>query len=116
MEEPQRCWFSRGCSADQSALFVRMPSASQSRETKTHRIAKLVCHSHGNLIRTQPGGSAWKLLCALYAWYGDDNADSQTKDMEKCGICGGTPPSGTSSRDSVLRLIPQATARNIKGQ
>jgi hypothetical protein len=32
MEKPQRCWFSRGCSPEQSATFVALPNASQSRD------------------------------------------------------------------------------------
>src|SRR5215469_6544662 len=50
------------------------------------------------------------------AWYGNDDADIQTKDVEKCGICGGDPTKRDIFKDSVLRLIPQVSARNVKRQ
>ena len=50
------------------------------------------------------------------AWYGDDDGDMQTKDVEKGGICGGDPTKRDIFKDSVLRLIPQVTVRNIKRQ
>ena len=50
------------------------------------------------------------------AWYGEDDADTETKDVAKCGICGGDPAKQDIFKDSILRLIPQVTARNIKRQ
>ena len=48
------------------------------------------------------------------AWYGEDDDETETKDVEKCGICRGDPTKRDIFKDSVLRLIPHVTARNIK--
>jgi hypothetical protein len=50
------------------------------------------------------------------AWYGEDDAEPLTKDVEKCGICGGDPTKRDIFKHSLLRLIPHVTARNIKRQ
>jgi hypothetical protein len=49
------------------------------------------------------------------AWYGsEEDADTETLDLEKCGLCGGDPFKKDNFKDSVLRLMAQVTARNIK--
>jgi hypothetical protein len=49
------------------------------------------------------------------AWYGtEDDAPTDTIDVEKCGLCGGDPMKKDNFKDAVLRLIPQVTARNLK--
>ena len=49
------------------------------------------------------------------AWYGtEEDADNETIDVEKCGLCGGDPFKKDNFKDAVLRLVPRVTARNIK--
>ena len=48
------------------------------------------------------------------AWYGVEDADSEVKDVVKCGLCGGDPMKKGNLKDTVVRLIPQVTARNVK--
>jgi hypothetical protein len=49
------------------------------------------------------------------AWYGTkEDADSETIDVEKCGLCGGDSFKKDVFKDTVIRLIAQITARNIK--
>ena len=49
------------------------------------------------------------------AWYGsEEDADTEVKDVEKCGLCGGDPFKRDNFKDAVLRLIPYVTARNVK--
>jgi hypothetical protein len=47
-------------------------------------------------------------------WYGEEDADTEVKDVAKCGLCGGDPSKKGNLKDCVLRLVPQVTARNIK--
>lgn len=50
------------------------------------------------------------------AWYGtEEDADTETVDVEKCGLCGGDSFKKDVFKDTVIRLIAQVTARNIKG-
>jgi hypothetical protein len=49
------------------------------------------------------------------AWYGtEEDAETEVKDVDKCGLCGGDPMKKGNLNDTVVRLIPQVTARNIK--
>jgi hypothetical protein len=49
------------------------------------------------------------------AWYGsEEDADTEVKDVDKCGLCGGDPFKKDNFKDAVLRLIPYVTARNVK--
>jgi hypothetical protein len=49
------------------------------------------------------------------AWYGtEEDAGTETKDVEKCGLYGGDPFKRDNFNDAVLRLIPYVTARNVK--
>jgi hypothetical protein len=48
------------------------------------------------------------------AWYGDEDADTEMKDVEKCGLAGATLAKRDNFKDAVLRLIPYVTARNSK--
>ncbi len=49
------------------------------------------------------------------AWYGtEDDAETETFDVEKCGLCGGDPLKRDNFKDCVLRLMAQVTARNVK--
>ena len=49
------------------------------------------------------------------AWYGtEEDAETETVDVEKCGLCGGDSFKKDVFRDAVIRLIAQVTARNIK--
>jgi hypothetical protein len=42
------------------------------------------------------------------AWYGtDEDADAETVDVEKCGLCGGDSFKKDNLKDSVLRLMAQ---------
>ena len=46
------------------------------------------------------------------AWYGtEEDADTDTIDVEKCGLCGGDPFKKDNLKDAVLRLVAQVTAR-----
>ena len=49
------------------------------------------------------------------AFYGtEDEAGTETVETEKCGLCGGDPFKKDNFKDSVLRLMAQVTARQIK--
>lgn len=49
------------------------------------------------------------------AWYGtEEDAETETVEVEKCGLCGGDSFKKDVFRDTVIRLIAQVTARNIK--
>ena len=49
------------------------------------------------------------------AFYGtEDDAATGTVDTDKCGLCGGDPFKRDNFKDSVLRLMAQVTARNVK--
>jgi hypothetical protein len=49
------------------------------------------------------------------AWYGtEDDAETETIDVEKCGLCGGDPFKKRTSRTAVLRLMAQVTTQNVK--
>jgi len=49
------------------------------------------------------------------AWYGtEEDADIETIDVEKCGLCAGDPFKKDNFKDAVLRLIPYVAARNVK--
>ena len=50
------------------------------------------------------------------AWYGtDEDAETETVDVEKCGFCGGDSfRKDVFKKDSVIRLMAQVAARNIK--
>jgi hypothetical protein len=49
------------------------------------------------------------------AFYGtEDEAGTETVEMKKCGLCGGDPFKRDNFKDSVLRLMAQVTARNVK--
>jgi len=41
------------------------------------------------------------------AWYGEEDAGSEVKDVHKCGLCGGDPMKKDNLKDAVLRLVPQ---------
>lgn len=48
------------------------------------------------------------------AWYGEEeDAGSEVKDVDKCGLCGGDPMKKGNLKDTVLRLVPQVTARKV---
>jgi ribosomal protein L37E len=40
------------------------------------------------------------------AWYGEEDADTELKAVDKCGRCGGDPFKKDNFKDAVLRLIP----------
>jgi hypothetical protein len=40
------------------------------------------------------------------AWYGEEDADTEVKNVEKCGLCGGDPSKKGNLKDCVLRLVP----------
>jgi len=49
------------------------------------------------------------------AWYGtEDDGDTDTIDVEKCGLCGGDPFKKDNFKDCVIRLIAQVITRNVK--
>ena len=49
------------------------------------------------------------------AWYGtEEEANTETIDVEKCGLCGGDSFKRDNFKDCVLRLMAQVTARNVK--
>lgn len=49
------------------------------------------------------------------AWYGtEEDADTETVDVEKCGLCGGDSLRKDVFKDTVIRLMAQVTARNVK--
>jgi hypothetical protein len=49
------------------------------------------------------------------SWYGtEEDADSETIDVEKCGLSGGDPLKRDNFKEAVLRLIPYVAARNVK--
>ena len=49
------------------------------------------------------------------AWYGtEEDAETETIDVEKCGLCGGDSLKRDVFKDTVIRLIAQVTARNVK--
>jgi hypothetical protein len=49
------------------------------------------------------------------AWYGtNEDGSTETRDVEKCGLYGGDPAKRDNFKDTVLRLIPYVTARNVK--
>ena len=46
------------------------------------------------------------------AWYGtEEDADTQTIDVENCGLCGSDPFKKDNFKDAVLRLVAQVTTR-----
>ena len=46
------------------------------------------------------------------AWYGtEEDADTQTIEVEKCGLCGGDPFKKGNFKDSLLRRMAQVTTR-----
>jgi len=46
------------------------------------------------------------------AWYGtEEDADTQTIDVEDCGLCGSDPFKKDNFKDAVLRLVAQFTTR-----
>jgi hypothetical protein len=49
------------------------------------------------------------------AWYGtEEDADTQTIDVEKCGLCGDDTFKKDNFKGATLRLMAQVTAREIK--
>ena len=54
----------------------------------------------------------WSEVCR-FLWDRRD-AGTETVDTEKCGQSGGDPLKKDNFKDSVLRLMAQVTARNIK--
>ena len=44
----------------------------------------------------------------------EGEAGTETVETEKCGLCGGDPFKRDNFKDSVLRLMAQVTARNVK--
>ena len=49
------------------------------------------------------------------AWCGtEEDADTEVKRVEKCGLCGGDPAKKDNLKDAVLQLVPHVTARNVK--
>jgi hypothetical protein len=49
------------------------------------------------------------------AWYGtEEDAETETIDVEKCGLCGGDSFRKDAFKDAVIRLMAQVTARNVK--
>jgi Zn finger protein HypA/HybF involved in hydrogenase expression len=49
------------------------------------------------------------------AWYGtEEEADTETIDVEKCGLCGGDSFKRDNFKDCTLRLVAQVTARGVK--
>jgi tRNA U54 and U55 pseudouridine synthase Pus10 len=49
------------------------------------------------------------------AWYGtEEDADTETIEVEKCGLCGGEAYKKDNFKDCVLRLMAQVTARGVK--
>jgi hypothetical protein len=49
------------------------------------------------------------------AWYGtEEDADTDTIDVEKCGLCGGDSFKKDNFKDCTLRLMAQVTAPNVK--
>jgi hypothetical protein len=48
-------------------------------------------------------------------WYGtEEDANTETIDVKKCGLCGGDPFKKDNFKDCVLRLMTQVTARSVK--
>jgi hypothetical protein len=49
------------------------------------------------------------------AWYGTgEEAETETVDVEKCGLCGGDSFKKDNFKDCTLRLMAQVTARGVK--
>ena len=50
-----------------------------------------------------------------WKWYGtEEDADTETVDVEKCGLCGGGPFKKDNFKDCTLQLMAEVTARNVK--
>lgn len=50
----------------------------------------------------------------LVASYGtEEDTDTETVDVEKCGLCGGDSIKKDNFKDCTLRLMAQVTARNV---
>jgi hypothetical protein len=55
-----------------------------------------------------------KCQAHFVAWYGtEEDADTESIAVEKCGLCGGSFKRDVF-KDTVIRLIAQVTARNVK--
>jgi hypothetical protein len=49
------------------------------------------------------------------AWFGtEEDAETETVDVEKCGLCGGDSFKKDNFKDCTLRLMAQVTARGVK--
>jgi hypothetical protein len=49
------------------------------------------------------------------AWYGtEEDAETETVAVEKCGLCGGDSFKKDNFKDCTLRLMAQVTARGVK--
>jgi hypothetical protein len=49
------------------------------------------------------------------AFYGtEEDAETETVDVEKCGLCGGDSFKKDNFKDCVIRLVAQVTSRNAK--
>jgi hypothetical protein len=57
-------------------------------------------------------GNCGALFIAFYGT--EEDADTEVVDTDECGLCGGDPFKKDNFKDSVLRLMAQVTARNIK--
>jgi hypothetical protein len=45
---------------------------------------------------------------------GEEDAETETVNVKKCGLCGGESFKRDVFKDTVIRLIAQVTARNVK--
>src|SRR5215469_14260345 len=49
------------------------------------------------------------------AWHGTEEDDeTETANVERCGLCGGDPFKRDNFKDAVIRLVAMVTARNIR--
>jgi hypothetical protein len=49
------------------------------------------------------------------AFYGtEEDAETETVNTEKCGLCGGDSFKKNNFKDCVIRLVAQVTSRNVK--
>lgn len=48
------------------------------------------------------------------AWYGEEDAPTESVEVDECGLCGGDTFKNDVFKDSVIPLLAQVTARGVK--
>jgi hypothetical protein len=78
--------------------------------------------SQGDLQFSRPSdtGRTLEVRCGncqarFIAWHGtEEDAETETVHVERCGLCGGDPFKKDNFKDAVIQLLAQVTARGIK--